>query len=61
LFAEAMFRLLRSIQTEALAREQDILTLNAVMQERERLSRELHDGPARLVADLLVRLDTPRS
>jgi signal transduction histidine kinase len=40
------------------AREQDILTMNAVMQERERLSRELHDGVAQLVADLLLRLDT---
>jgi signal transduction histidine kinase len=41
-----------------LAREQDILTMNAVMQERERLSRELHDGVAQLVAQLLLRLDT---
>ncbi|MHB8574449.1 MAG: sensor histidine kinase, partial [Dehalococcoidia bacterium] len=30
----------------------------AVMQERERLSRELHDGVAQLVAHLLLRLDT---
>jgi signal transduction histidine kinase len=41
-----------------LAREQDIQTMSAVMQERERLSRELHDGAAQLVADLLLRLDT---
>jgi signal transduction histidine kinase len=32
--------------------------MNAVMQERERLSRELHDGVAQLVAHLLLRLDT---
>ena len=32
--------------------------MNAVMQERGRLSRELHDGAAQLVADLLLRLDT---
>lgn len=58
LFVEALFRVLRRLQVEALAREQDILTMSAVMQERERLSRELHDGVAQLVADLLLRLDT---
>lgn len=57
-FVEMLFRILRRLQAEALAREQDILTLNAVMQERERLSRELHDGAAQLVAHLLLRLDT---
>jgi two-component system sensor histidine kinase DegS len=58
IFAETLFRILGRLQAEALAREQDILTMNAVMQERERLSRELHDGVAQLVADLLLRLDT---
>jgi signal transduction histidine kinase len=58
LFVETLFRALRSLEAEALAREQDLLTMNAVMQERERLSRELHDGVAQLVAHLLVRLDT---
>lgn len=57
-FAETMFRVVRRLQAEAFAREQDILTMNAVMQERERLSRELHDGAAQLVAHLLLRLDT---
>ena len=57
-FAETMFGVLRRLQAEALAREQDILTMNAVMQERARLSRELHDGAAQLVAHLLLRLDT---
>jgi two-component system sensor histidine kinase DegS len=57
IFAESLFRVLGRLQAEALAREQDILTMNAVMQERERLSRELHDGVAQLVADLLLRLD----
>jgi signal transduction histidine kinase len=57
-FAEILFRVLGRLQAEALAREQDALTMNAVMQERERLSRELHDGVAQLVADLLLRLDT---
>ena len=58
IFAETLFRVLGKLQAEALAREQDILTMNAVMQERERLSRELHDGVAQLVADVLLRLDT---
>jgi len=58
MFAETMFRVLGRLQAEALAREQDILTMSAVMQERERLSRELHDGVAQLVAHLLLRLDT---
>src|SRR6266540_637654 len=58
IFVETLFRVLRRLQAEALAREQDIQTMNAVMQERERLSRELHDGVAQLVADLLLRLDT---
>jgi signal transduction histidine kinase len=58
LFVETLFTLLRGLQAEAVARAQDILTMNAVMQERERLSRELHDGVAQLVAHLLLRLDT---
>jgi two-component system sensor histidine kinase DegS len=58
IFAETLFRVLQRLQAEAVSREQDILTMNAVIQERERLSRELHDGVAQLVADLLLRLDT---
>src|SRR5919201_4486816 len=58
IFVETLFRVLRRLQAEASAREQDMLTMNAVMQERERLSRDLHDGVAQLVAHLLLRLDT---
>jgi len=58
IFAETLFRVLQRRQSEAVSREQDIQTMNAVMQERARLSRELHDGVAQLVADLLLRLDT---
>ena len=58
LFVESLFSVLRRLQAEAVAREQDLLTMNAVMQERARLSRDLHDGVAQLVAQLLVRLDT---
>jgi signal transduction histidine kinase len=59
-FVESLFRVLRGLQAEAVAREQEILTMDAVLQERERLSRELHDGAAQLVAQLLLRLDTIR-
>src|SRR5436309_15399291 len=58
IFVETLFRGIRRLQAEASAREQDMQTMNAVMQERERLSRELHDGVAQLVAELLLRLDT---
>jgi two-component system, NarL family, sensor histidine kinase DegS len=58
LFVELLFRVLRRLQAEAAARERDIQTMQAVLQERERLSRELHDGAAQLVAHLLLRLDT---
>jgi len=58
LFVETLFRILRRLQAEAVTRERDLQTLNAVLQERERLSRELHDGAAQLVAHLLLRLDT---
>ncbi len=58
IFVETLFRGIRKLQAEASAREQDIQTMTAVMQERERLSRELHDGVAQLVAHLLLRLDT---
>ncbi|MBI2761099.1 MAG: sensor histidine kinase [Chloroflexi bacterium] len=58
IFVETLFRVLGRLQAEASSREQDILTMNAVMQERERLSRDLHDGVAQLVAQLLLRLDT---
>jgi len=57
-FVETLFRVLQKLQAEAVAREQDLQAMRAVMQERERLSRELHDGAAQLVADLLLRLDT---
>src|SRR5262249_40626793 len=58
LLVESLFGVLRRLQAEAVAREQDLRTMNAVMQERERLSRELHDSAAQLVAHLLLRLDT---
>jgi signal transduction histidine kinase len=58
IFVETLFMVLLRLQGEVLAQEQNIQTMSAVMQERDRLSRELHDGAAQLVADLLLRLDT---
>ena len=54
IFVETLFRMMRKLQAEASAQEQDLQTMNAVMQERERLSRELYDSVAQLVADLLL-------
>jgi signal transduction histidine kinase len=57
-FATFVFRIVERLQAQALARSRDVATLNAVLEERARLSRELHDGFAQLVAYMLVRLDT---
>src|SRR5438132_1892196 len=57
-FAAFVFRVVERLQAQALARSRDVATLNAVLEERARLSRELHDGFAQLVAYLLVRIDT---
>ncbi len=59
-FHAGMFRIMGKLQAEATARERELVAMDAVMQERERLSRELHDGAAQLVADLMLRLDTIR-
>lgn len=57
-FHAGMFRIMDMLRAEAMAREREVVAMNAVMQERGRLSRELHDGAAQLVADLMLRLDT---
>ena len=57
-FAAFVFRIVERLQAQALARSRDVASLNAVVEERARLSRELHDGFAQLVAYMLVRLDT---
>jgi two-component system sensor histidine kinase DegS len=57
-FAAFVFRIVERLQAEALAQSRDVAALSAVVDERARLSRELHDGFAQLVAYLLVRLDT---
>ncbi len=58
LFSTFVFRVVDRLQGQALARGRDVATMRAVLEERARLSRELHDGFAQLVAFLLVRIDT---
>jgi two-component system, NarL family, sensor histidine kinase DegS len=57
-FATFVFSVVERLQAQALARSRELATLTAVLEERARLSRELHDGFAQLVAYLLVRIDT---
>jgi len=57
-FAIFVFGVVERLQAQALARGREVAALNAVVEERARLSRELHDGLAQLVAYLLVRIDT---
>jgi signal transduction histidine kinase len=59
-FSTAIFRVVERLQMGELARSREVVTLTAIVQERERLSRELHDGLAQLVAYVLLRLDTVR-
>lgn len=57
-FATFVFSIVERLQAQAMARSRELSTLSAVLEERARLSRELHDGLAQLVAFLLVRIDT---
>src|SRR5229473_2140518 len=57
-FATFVFSIVERLQAQAMARSRELATLSAVLEERARLSRELHDGFAQLVAFLLVRIDT---
>jgi signal transduction histidine kinase len=57
-FAEIVFRIIRRLHDRAVAEQRRSASLAALVQERERLSRELHDGLAQLVAYLSLRIDT---
>jgi two-component system, NarL family, sensor histidine kinase DegS len=57
-FATFVFSIVERLQSHAIARSRELASLSAVLEERARLSRELHDGFAQLVAFLLVRIDT---
>ncbi len=60
-FSEVIFGIVLRLQDQALARSREVAALEAAVQERERLSRELHDGVAQLVSYLMIRLDTVES
>lgn len=63
-FARVSFGLIRRMETRLVERNRQLETLSrevqrlAVMEERDRLAREMHDGVAQVLASLLVRLDT---
>jgi signal transduction histidine kinase len=58
IFSELVFHTIERLQQATARRDLELARLNAVTEERERLSRELHDGLAQVIAYLLVRLDT---
>jgi signal transduction histidine kinase len=57
-FSEVVLRTVEHLHQRSLADQEELTYLNAIVQERERLSRELHDGLAQVVSYLLLRLDT---
>jgi signal transduction histidine kinase len=60
-FSETIFGFVERLQREEVAHSRKLATLNATIEERERMSRELHDGLAQVIAYLLVRIDTVAS
>lgn len=56
-FSRAIFGIVDRLYAQLLAGVQEAAILQATIDERERLSRELHDGFAQLVSTLLTRLD----
>ncbi|MBI3971251.1 MAG: sensor histidine kinase [Chloroflexi bacterium] len=67
IFARVAFGMIRQMEARLLQRNRELEALTreverlAVLEERERLSREMHDGIAQVLAYLLVRLDTIES
>lgn len=57
-FSEFILRTIDRLHKRSLEDQRELSALGAVVQERERLSRELHDGLAQVVSYLLLRLDT---
>lgn len=60
-FSRSVFREVAAIQRSALEETRRAAMLASMVEERERLSRELHDGLAQVASFLLVRLDTIRN
>jgi len=63
-FARVAFGLIRQTNARLRERNRDLQALSrevqrlAVIEERDRIAREMHDGVAQVVAYLMVRLDT---
>jgi signal transduction histidine kinase len=63
-FARVSFGLIRKMEARLVERNRQLEALSrevqrlAVIEERDRLAREMHDGVAQVLAYLLVRLDT---
>jgi signal transduction histidine kinase len=63
-FAHASFGIIRRTQARLMERNRELQELSreverlAVLEERDRLAREIHDGVAQVLASMLVRLDT---
>jgi signal transduction histidine kinase len=63
-FAHVSFGIIRRTQARLMDRNRELQKLTreverlAVVEERDRLSREIHDGVAQVLASMLVRLDT---
>jgi signal transduction histidine kinase len=63
-FAHVSFGIIRRTQARLMERNRELQKLTreverlAVVEERDRLSREIHDGVAQVLASMLVRLDT---
>lgn len=56
--ARFAFGALDDARTRTTARAREVEALDALVRERERLSRELHDGTAQLLAYVLMRTET---
>jgi signal transduction histidine kinase len=60
-FSDLVFGIIEHLQRQAIERSREVAVLNTLVEERGRLSRELHDGLAQLTAYLLMRIDTVES
>jgi signal transduction histidine kinase len=60
-FSEVIFGIVLRLQDDSLSRNREVAALTAAVQERERLSRELHDGVAQLISYMMIRVDTVES
>lgn len=56
-FAQALFASVERVHRGAVSQREELAALKATTQERERLSRDLHDGLAQVLSYILVRLD----